>query len=67
MRIKRIALLAGAVLVILPDLPLLAARMLEPSRPVAPQSAQLACNIPAAASALNAAWTVAPDRATSSG
>lgn len=52
--IKRIALLAGAVLVILPDLPLLAARMLEPSRSVAPQSAQLACNIPAAASALNA-------------
>ena len=28
--------------------------MLEPSRSVAPQSAQLACNIPAAASALNA-------------
>jgi hypothetical protein len=51
---KRIALLGAAVLVVMPDLPLLAARTLGPVVPMSTTSAQLVCDIPQAAPALRA-------------
>mgnify|MGYP000857510810 CR=1 FL=1 len=49
---RRIALLAGAVLLIMPDLPLKAARLLASRPAVSPPVAQRACDIAAAAPAL---------------
>lgn len=49
---KRIALYALAVLLVMPDLPLLAARAPAPGQHAVPASAQLACGIPRAAPAL---------------
>lgn len=51
---KRIALLLAAALVIMPDLPLLAARALDPAKPAPVRSAQLVCDIPQAAPVLRA-------------
>lgn len=51
---KRVALLLAAALVIMPDLPLLAARSLNPAKPVPIQTAQFVCDISEAAPALGA-------------
>ena len=51
---KRIALIVAAVLLVMPDLPLLAARALNPAQPAPAQTAQFVCDIPAAAAALKA-------------
>lgn len=48
----RIALLAGAILLVMPDLPVQAARLLKAAPTAAPPAAQRACDIAAAAPAL---------------
>jgi hypothetical protein len=50
----RIGLLLAAVLVVMPDLPLKAARLLDPAKPAAMTSAQRACDIAAAGPTLKA-------------
>lgn len=49
---RRLAVLAAAMLLVLPDLPLLAARLVTPARAASSSSAQAVCDIPAAAPAL---------------
>ena len=50
---KRIGIIAMAVLVVMPDLPLMAARGLDRSKPTAPPSAQFVCDVSKAAPALS--------------
>lgn len=51
---KRIGLIAAAMLVVMPDLPLMAGRVLDRTGPEASPSAQFVCDIPKAGPALGA-------------
>ena len=51
---KRIGLIAAAMLVVMPDLPLMAGRVLDRTGPAASPSAQFVCDIPKAGPALGA-------------
>ncbi len=51
---KRIGLIAAAMLVVMPDLPLMAGRVLDRTGPTASPSAQFVCDIPKAGPALGA-------------
>ena len=50
---RRLAVLAATALVVMPDLPLLLARAVDPARAAPVHTAQFVCDIPAAAPALN--------------
>lgn len=50
---KRLAVLAATALVVMPDLPLLLAKAINPARAAPVHTAQFVCDIPAAAPALN--------------